>query len=75
MSLPRVAVGTVAVDTFTGAVGTVTESADGLVRLQYPNGYSWQAYATNLRPPGPAERHRLVAAERAWSPVTVTGTD
>ncbi|MEU7135549.1 hypothetical protein [Streptomyces sp. NPDC046261] len=69
MSVLRVELGTVAVDTFSGGVGAVTESADGLVRLQHPNGYSWRAHATNLRAPEPAERRRFAAAEREHGPL------
>ncbi|MFI9236067.1 hypothetical protein [Streptomyces sp. NPDC053079] len=70
MSVPHLEPGTVAVDTFSGGVGTVTESADGLVRLQHPNGFSWQAYATNLRPPEPVEQRRFATAERTYGPLT-----
>ncbi|MCC3776810.1 hypothetical protein [Streptomyces sp. UNOB3_S3] len=71
MSVPDVALGTLAVDTFSSAVGVVTESVNGLVRLQHPNGFSWRAYASNLRAPETAERAQFEAAERAWSPVVV----
>ncbi len=69
MSVPHVELGAVAVDTFSGGVGAVTESVDGLVRLQHPNGFSWQAYATNLRAPEPAEKRRFAAAERTYGPL------
>ncbi|GHC71629.1 hypothetical protein [Streptomyces cinnamoneus] len=71
MSVPDVPLGILAVDTFTSGVGLVVESADGLVRLQHPNGFSWQAYATNLRPPEQAEKHRFAAAERVYGPLPV----
>ncbi|MDT0450756.1 hypothetical protein [Streptomyces hesseae] len=71
MSVPDVALGTVAVDTFSSAVGVVIESANGLVRMQHPNGFSWPAYADNLRAPEPAERQQFEAAERTWSPIVV----
>lgn len=67
MTVPNPPLGTIAVDTFTNAVGAVIESANGLVRLQHPNGCSWKAYATNLRPPGPGETRRYEAAERTWA--------
>ncbi|AZQ73037.1 MULTISPECIES: hypothetical protein [Streptomyces] len=58
-------------DTFSSAVGVVIESANGLVRMQHPNGVSWRAYVSNLRVPEPAEREQFEAAERAWAPVVV----
>ncbi|MFF4225842.1 hypothetical protein ACFYZH_23680 [Streptomyces abikoensis] len=69
--MPDVALGIVAVDTFSNAVGMVIESAKGLVRMQHPNGVSWRAYADNLRVPEPAEREQFEAAERTWAPVVV----
>ncbi|MEU1308837.1 hypothetical protein ABZ419_08065 [Streptomyces cinnamoneus] len=69
MSVPDVPLGILAVDSFTSGVGLVVESANGLVRLQHPNGFSWQAYATNLRPPEQAEKHRYAAAERTYGPL------
>ncbi|MEU3353433.1 hypothetical protein [Streptomyces sp. NPDC037389] len=71
MSVPDVALGTVAVDTFSSAVGVVIESVNGLVRMQHPNGFSRRAYASNLRTPEPAERQQFEAAERVWSPIVV----
>ncbi len=67
MTVPRIEIGTLAVDGFSTAIGIVTESANGLVRLQHPNGYSWKAYATNLRPPEEAEKRQFEAAQRTWS--------
>ncbi|MEU1824632.1 hypothetical protein ABZ502_19660 [Streptomyces abikoensis] len=55
------------VDAFDGSVGVVIDSVNGLVRLQYPNGYSWKAFAFNLRQPGAVELERYEAAERKWS--------
>ncbi|GHF47068.1 hypothetical protein GCM10010218_30450 [Streptomyces mashuensis] len=61
------AVGDVYVDAFSQGVGALTEVVSkGLVRLQYPNGYSWKAYAFNLRTPTPAERRRYDLAAQAW---------
>lgn len=59
-------VGTVVVDTFNNAVGVVTTSANGLTRLQYPNGCAWTAYTSNLRPPVAVEQRRFEAAQQMW---------
>ncbi|GHF47333.1 hypothetical protein GCM10010218_30850 [Streptomyces mashuensis] len=67
------ALGVVYVDTYSGGIGALVEVvSEGLVRLQYPNGYSWKAYAFNLRTPTAAERRRYDAAMSPY-PATSRG--